>query len=68
MLHPESVGGRFERLAKAAALLLAGMSPVLVSRRLGHSSPAFTLSRYGHVIPDEGRQAAQAAAALVDGA
>ncbi len=78
-LHPEWVGDRFQRLAKAAglpvltlhglrhshctALLLAGMSPVLVSRRLGHSSPAFTLSRYGHVVPDEGRAAAQAAAA-----
>ena len=56
------------RHSHCTALLLAGMSPVLVSRRLGHSSPAFTLSRYGHVVPDEGRAAAQAAAAMVDGA
>jgi integrase len=49
-------------------LLSAGMNARYVSGRLGHSSVAFTLDRYGHVLPGEGAAAAAAIAALVDGA
>jgi integrase len=43
-------------------LLAAGVHPKVVSERAGHSSIAFTLQRYGHVIP--GMQ--EAAARQVD--
>jgi hypothetical protein len=36
------------------------VNPRIVSERLGHSSVAFTLDTYGHVMP--GQQAAAAAA------
>jgi integrase len=48
-------------------LLAAGMNARYVSARLRHSSVAFTLDRYGHVLPGEGAAAAAAIAALVDG-
>lgn len=32
-------------------LLARGVNVLAVSRRLGHHSPAFTLERYGHLIP-----------------
>jgi integrase len=40
--------------------LKAGVPVKVVSERLGHESPAFTLKQYAHVIP--GMQAAAAAA------
>jgi integrase len=48
-------------------LLASGMNPRLVSARLGHASVAFTLDRYAHVMPGQGKAAAEAVAALVDG-
>lgn len=35
----------------ATLLLAAGENPKVVSERLGHSTVAFTLDRYGHVLP-----------------
>ena len=40
------------RHTHATELLAAKINPRLVSDRLGHSTVAFTLDVYGHVIPD----------------
>jgi integrase len=40
-------------------LLAAGVHPKVVSERAGHSSIAFTLQRYGHVVPGMQEAAAQ---------
>lgn len=37
-----------------------------ISRRLGHASVSFTLDRYGHLLPDDDSEAAEAVAAMVD--
>ena len=74
-IHPHSFGQTFERLVKRAGIrrirlhdlrhthatlaLKAGVPVTVVSERLGHESPAFTLKQYAHVIP--GMQAAAAA-------
>ena len=39
------------RHSYATAALKAGISPKIISERLGHSSAAFTLQTYTHVIP-----------------
>ena len=56
--------GRFRlhdlRHTHATLALKAGVPVKVVSERLGHESPAFTLKHYAHVIP--GMQAAAAAA------
>lgn len=44
----------------ASILLKAGVPVKVVSERLGHSSPAFTMTVYQHVLP--GMQADAAAA------
>jgi hypothetical protein len=72
--HPQTITDRFFRLAQearlpvirlhdvrhsyATAALTAGIHPKIVSERLGHSSVAFTLQTYSHVI--EGLDAAAA--------
>jgi integrase len=35
----------------ATLMLAAGEHPKVVSERLGHSNPAFTLTVYSHVLP-----------------
>lgn len=81
--NPESVALTFKRLGEKAGLprirlhdlrhghathlLAAGANPRMVSERLGHSSVAFTLDRYGHVLDGQQSTAAAAVAALVDG-
>jgi len=75
-IHPRSFSQTFERIVKRAGIrrirlhdlrhthatlaLKAGVPVKVVSERLGHESPAFTLKQYAHVIP--GMQAAAAAA------
>lgn len=75
-IHPHSFSQSFERLVRRAGIrkirlhdlrhthatlaLKAGVPVKVVSERLGHESPAFTLKQYAHVIP--GMQAAAAAA------
>lgn len=75
-IHPHSFSQTFERLVRRAGIrairlhdlrhthatmaLKAGVPVKVVSERLGHESPAFTLKQYAHVIP--GMQAAAAAA------
>ena len=39
--------------------LQAGVNPKVVSERLGHSSVAFTLDTYAHVMPGMQPEAAQ---------
>ncbi len=74
-IHPGELAKHFRRLVKAvglrpiplhslrhvhASLLLSsGASVPLVSARLGHSSPAITLSIYAHAIPGEEAEAAE---------
>ena len=41
------------RHTHATLLLSVGRNPLEVSERLGHNSVAFTLNRYGHVIPSD---------------
>lgn len=81
-LHPEAVGHVFARRvarsglprirfhdlrhSHAAHLIAAGRDALVISRRLGHHSTAFTLDKYGHLMPQAGTGAAAAVAALVD--
>lgn len=55
------------RHSHCAHLIAAGRNPKEISRRLGHATVAFTLDRYGHLMPEAGAEAASAVAALVDG-
>ena len=42
----------------ASLLLQSGQNPVLVSKRLGHSSVSMTLDIYGHLMPGWQKEAA----------
>jgi integrase len=82
VIHPHSLSQAFERaVAKttlprislhdlrhthATLLIKAGVPLKVVSERLGHSSPAFTMATYQHILP--GMQADDAAtfAALLE--
>ena len=43
----------------ASVLLQSGQNPVLVSKRLGHSSVSMTMDVYGHLMPGWQREAAE---------
>jgi integrase len=62
-------GTRFHDLrhAHASILLRRGEQPLVVSRRLGHSTVSFTLDVYGHLIPDQDASAARTFTAAVLG-
>jgi integrase len=62
-------GVRFHDLRQlhATFLLKAGTPPHVVSRRLGHSTVAFTLQVYAHVLPGQQREAADAIEATLLG-
>jgi integrase len=45
------------RHSHATQLLAAGVRPDVVTKRLGHSSVAFTLQAYGHVYDGDQRAA-----------
>ncbi len=55
------------RHSHATHLLAAGVNVKLVADRLGHSTTSFTLDVYGHVLPGQQRDAAEAVARLVAG-
>ena len=74
-IDPDSLTHAFGRLAKelgvkvrlhdlrhayATLLLLADVHPKIVSEALGHSSTAFTMDTYSHVVPSMQRRAAEA--------
>jgi integrase len=79
-IHPDVIRQRFNRLAAgcglprirlhdirhsyATAALKAHINPKIVSQRLGHSSVAFTLSVYSHVLPGFDQDAATLMAGL----
>ncbi len=66
-IHPSTLRGAWQRLAKAAGLerlrfhdlrhahasllLQQGVHPKIVSERLGHSGVGITLDTYSHVLP-----------------
>lgn len=82
-LHPQTFSQAFERLVAKTELplirlhdlrhthatiaLSAGIPPKVISERLGHESPAFTLKQYAHVIPGMQADAAAHIADLVGG-
>src|SRR4029453_15470238 len=82
-LHADHVANRFERLVAGAQvpgirfhdlrhthatlLLKAGVPVHVVAQRLGHASPALTLSIYSHVLPRQQSEAAAEFAKLIDG-
>jgi integrase len=53
------------RHTHATLLLKAGVPVKVVSERLGHSNPAFTMSVYQHVIPGMQADAAALFSALI---
>lgn len=79
--HPDVITTAFTRQVKATAsprirlhdlrhthatlLIKAGVPVNVVSQRLGHSSPAFTLAVYAHVLPGQQADAAAAFAAVI---
>lgn len=79
-IHPDRMSKVFEREVKRSGLprirlhdlrhthatiaLRAGVPVKVISERLGHESPAFTLQRYAHVLP--GMRAAAAAAVAAE--
>jgi integrase len=82
-IHPDFFSQCFDRLeaqtdlprirphdlrhTHATLLLQAGQPPKVVSERLGHSTPGFTLTVYQHVIPGMQAEAASAFSELVFG-
>jgi integrase len=79
VLHPETVTALFRTALREAGLprirlhdlrhthatlaIRAGVAPKVISERLGHHTPAFTMQQYAHVLP--GMQA-EAAARIAD--
>ena len=82
-IHPDAFSQAWERLVRtsvfrrirlhdlrhthATILLKAGVPVKVVSERLGHSSPAFTMTVYQHVLPGMQADAAAAFSAAVFG-
>ncbi|WP_431239258.1 tyrosine-type recombinase/integrase [Mycolicibacterium aichiense] len=82
-VHPQSIRQRFDRLAAAAGLpritfhdlrhsyatgaLRAGVSPKVVSERIGHANVGFFLETYAHVLDNDDREAAEQAASFLLG-
>ncbi len=82
-IHPDWVTKRFERLVRSSGLPFltphglrhshvvalhdAGVAAKEISDRVGHSSVAFTQDRYNHVLTRRSREAATAAARVIDG-
>ena len=81
-IHPHTFSQTFQRLiaksdlrrirlhdlrhTHATIALKAGVQVKVISERLGHETPAFTLKQYVHVIPGMQSEAAAAIAALVN--
>jgi integrase len=81
--HPHCLSQAFERLVEKSGLprirlhdlrhthatiaVRAGVPVKVISERLGHESPAFTLKQYAHVIPGMQAEAASAIARMTFG-
>lgn len=84
IIHPDVMRTMFDRRVKRSGVtrirfhdlrhthatigLRAGVPVKVMSERLGHSTPAFTLQQYAHVIPGMQAEAAEAIADLIAGA
>lgn len=82
-IDPDTFSHTFRRIAKmaglegvrlhdvrhgyATALLAAGVHPKIASEALGHSSVAFTLDTYSHVVPSMQQAAADAIGQAIEG-
>jgi integrase len=55
------------RHTHASIALRAGVPVKVISERLGHEDPAFTMKQYAHVIPGMQAEAARLIADLVAG-
>jgi integrase len=82
-VHPHAISQAFERIARRAGvpvirlhdlrhthgtlLIAAGVPAKVVSERLGHASPTFTIETYQHVLPGMQTDAARTIEALVAG-
>ena len=55
------------RHSYATAALKAGVSPKIVSERIGHADVGFFLQTYAHVLKNDDREAAEQAAAFLIG-
>lgn len=82
LVHPDSFSQAFGRLVAqtdlpritlhglrhghATLLVKAGVPIKVVSERLGHADPGFTLRQYAHVLPSMQAEAAKQITALVD--
>lgn len=80
-MHPDLFSGAFNRLVAkldlprlrlhdlrhthATLLLKAGVPIKVVSERLGHATPGFTMATYQHVLPGMQAEAARTFAALI---
>ena len=74
-IHPHAISQTFERIARRAGvttirlhdlrhthgtlLIAAGVPVKVVSERLGHATPTFTIETYQHVLPDMQADAAR---------
>lgn len=83
LIHPDTFTQAFDRHVQAAGLrritlhglrhthatllLKAGVPVNVVSQRLGHADPGFTLRQYAHVLPTMQAEAAAKITAMVDG-
>lgn len=81
-VHPHSISQTFERIANRAGvprirlhdlrhthgtlLIKAGVPVKVVSERLGHGNPAFTIDTYQHVLPGMQAEAARTFEKLLD--
>ncbi len=80
-LHPESIGQLFDRIVArtglprvrfhdlrhthASLLVAAGVPIKVVSERLGHAHPAFTMHTYQHLLPGMSSAAAEHFATII---
>lgn len=55
------------RHSHVALLIKLGFSPLFIKERLGHSTIAVTMDKYGHLFPNEGKQAAASVDAWLSG-
>jgi integrase len=81
-VHPHSISQTFERIARRAGvprirlhdvrhthgtlLIKAGIPVKVVSERLGHGNPAFTIDTYQHVLPGMQAEAARVFEKLIE--
>ena len=81
-IHPHVVSDAFKKLVARSALprirfhdlrhthatllLKAGVPIKVVSERLGHATPGFTMATYQHVLPGMQQEAARTFAAILD--